>query len=65
MGSRPDRAGPSFGILRTRTKREMRQKFGLKADALNSLVTDENKISRGWRRAPRSLLGESPTWIFP
>ena len=47
------------------TKLEMRQQYGLKADALDSLVTGRIHMSRGWRLAPRSLLGKDPTWAFP
>lgn len=48
----------------SRTKLEMRQERGLRPDSLDGLVAGRIKICRGWRLAPRSLLGESPTWSF-
>jgi hypothetical protein len=41
----------------------MRQQYGLKPDALSSLLC-HSQTSRGWRLAPRSLLGEGLRWIF-
>jgi len=34
-------------------------------DSLDDLVAGRVQTSRGWRLAPRSLLGEGPRWIFP
>lgn len=53
------------GRIVSRTKLEMREEFGLKPDALDCLVSGCTRTSRGWRLAPRSLLGEAPRWIFP
>lgn len=35
------------------------------ATSLDGLAAGRIQTSRGWRMAPRSLLGESPRWIFP
>lgn len=53
------------GRIASRTKLEMREEFGLKPDALDSLVAGRIQTSRGWRLAPRSLLGKGPMWAFP
>lgn len=53
------------GLIVSQTKLEMRQQYGLKPDALDGLVAGRIQTSRGWRLAPRSLLGEGPRWIFP
>jgi hypothetical protein len=43
----------------------MREEHGLLPALLDSLVAGCIQTSWGWRLAPRSLLGESPRWIFP
>ena len=43
----------------------MREEHGLRPDSLDGLVAGRIQTSRGWRLAPRSLLGEGPRWIFP
>lgn len=53
------------GRIVSRTKAEMGEKHGLRPDSLDSLVAGRVQTSRGWRLAPRPLLGESPRWIFP
>jgi len=53
------------GRIVSRTKAEMREEYGLRPDSLDSLVAGRIQTSRGWRLAPRSLLGEGPRWIFP
>lgn len=53
------------GRVVVRTKVEMREEYGLTAGALDDLAAERSKTSRGWRLAPRSLLGEAPRWIFP
>lgn len=53
------------GRIVSRTKLEMREEHGLRPDSLDGLVAGRIQTSRGWRLAPRSLLGESPRWIFP
>lgn len=53
------------GRVVVRTKAEMREEYGLTAGALDDLAAGRSKTSRGWRLAPRSLLGEAPRWIFP
>ena len=53
------------GRIVTMTKRDLQEEFGLKPHALDSLVAGRIQTSRGWRLAPRSLLGESPRWLFP
>ena len=53
------------GRVVVRTKVEMRAEYGLTAGALDDLAAGRSKTSRGWRLAPRSLLGEAPRWIFP
>jgi len=53
------------GRIVSRTKAEMREGHGLRSDSLDSLVAGRIQTSRGWRLAPRSLLGESPRWAFP
>lgn len=53
------------GRIVSRTKAEMCQQYGLKSDSLDSLVAGRIQTSRGWRLAPRSLLGEGPRWLFP
>ena len=53
------------GRIVSRTKAEMREEHGLRADSLDSLVAGRIQTSRGWRLAPRSMLGEGPRWIFP
>lgn len=45
------------GQIVSRTKAEMRKEHGLRPDSLDSLVAGPIQISRGWRLAPRSLLG--------
>lgn len=49
----------------SRTEAEMREGHGLWSDSLDGLMAGRIQISRGRRLAPRSLLGESPRWIFP
>lgn len=53
------------GRVVVRTKVEMREEYGLTAGALDDLAAGRSKTSRGWRLAPRSLLGEAPRWIYP
>ncbi len=53
------------GLIVSRTKLEMRQEHGLLPTSLDGLVAVRIQTSQGWRLAPRSLLGESPRWIFP
>lgn len=53
------------GRIVSRAKHEMRDEYGLKPESLDSLVAGRIQTSQGWRLAPRSLLGESPRWIFP
>lgn len=53
------------GRIVSRTKLEMREEYDLRADSLDGLVAGRIQTSRGWRLAPRSLLGEGPRWIFP
>ncbi|WP_341809506.1 hypothetical protein WMO32_05545 [Xanthomonas oryzae pv. oryzicola] len=53
------------GLIFSRTKLEMRQEHGLLPTSLDGLAAGRIQTSRGWRMAPRSLLGESPRWIFP
>lgn len=43
----------------------MREEHGLRADSLDGLVAGRIQTSRGWRLAPRSVLGEGQRWIFP
>lgn len=54
-----------FDVFPSRTKLEMREEHGLRPDSLDGLVAGCIQTSRGWRLAPRSLLGEGPRWIFP
>lgn len=53
------------GRIVSRTRLEMREEHGLRPDSLDSLVAGRIQSSRGWRLAPRSLLGAGPRWIFP
>lgn len=53
------------GRIVSRTKAEMREEHGLRPDSLDGLVAGRIQTSRGWRLAPRSLLGEGARWIFP
>lgn len=53
------------GRIVTRTKVEMREEFGLKADALNALAAGRNKTSRGWALEPKPRMPPGPRWIFP
>ena len=53
------------GLIVSRTKLQMRQEQGLLPTSLDGLVAGRIQTSRGWRLAPRSLLGESPRWAFP
>ena len=46
------------GRIVSRAKLEMREEHGLRADFLDGLVAGRIQTSRGWRRAPRSLLGK-------
>ena len=43
----------------------MREEQGLRPDSLDGLVAVCIQNFRGWRLAPRSILGENPRWIFP
>lgn len=49
----------------SRTKREMREEFGLEDESLDSLVAGRIKASQGWKLAPRPLLSEAPRWALP
>ena len=53
------------GRIVSRTQLEMREEHGLRPTSLDGLVAGRIQTSRGWRLAPRSLLGEGPQWIFP
>lgn len=53
------------GRIVSRTKLEMREEYGLRPDSLDGLVAGRIQTSRGWRLAPRSVLGEGSRWIFP
>ena len=53
------------GRIVSRTKAEMRAEQGLRPDSLDGLVAGRIQTSRGWRLAPRSLLGEAPKGAFP
>ena len=48
------------GRIVSRTKAEMREEHGLRPDSLDSFVAGRIQTFRGWRLAPRNLLGDSP-----
>ena len=52
------------GRIVSRTKAEMREEHGLRPDSLDGRGRAYPEL-RGWRLAPRSLLGKAPRWIFP
>jgi hypothetical protein len=53
------------GRVVTRTKREMREEFGLKADALSALAAGRNNTSQGWALEMKPRMPVGPRWIFP
>lgn len=53
------------GQIVTRTKLEMREEYGLKADALDSLVAGRSRTSQGWALEPKPRMPDGPRWIFP
>lgn len=53
------------GLTVRRTKSEMREEFGLKADGLASLVAGRSQTTGGWVLAPKPRMPEGPKWIFP
>lgn len=48
------------GQIVSRTKREMREEFGLRADSLDAIVAGRTATSLGWRLAPAVSLGRGP-----
>ena len=53
------------GLTVRRTKSEMREEFGLKADGLASVVAGRSQTTGGWVLAPKPRMPDGPKWIFP
>lgn len=48
-----------------RTRLEMREEYGLKADGLDAVVAVRSQTTRGWGLVPKPRMPAGPKWIFP
>ncbi|MEA9578107.1 hypothetical protein VC218_03980 [Xanthomonas nasturtii] len=53
------------GVEVRRTKQEMRDECGLKADGLDAVVAGRITTTRGWAMIARLRMPDGPRWIFP